>query len=209
MTSPPAASSRSASRGVIPAPSATFSPLITQKSMSRSARRRGTTSSTARRPGTPNTSATKRMRTRRLRRLAARGDDRVVAVVVRVFREQLLLDAGERDDLPDPGHARRQRRADVQRGVDDEVGDGDGDGGGLLGADVEADAVLLPVEDDRRDPGDGAVDRGVDVRPRSGADVELTRVRAAAAVQLVVAEAARVAAEDAVPQVGEHSLVRA
>src|SRR3954454_21101300 len=160
MTSPPAASSRSASRGVIPAPSATFSPLITQKSMSRSARRRGTTSSTARRPGTPNTSATKRMRMRRLLRLAARGDHRVVAVVVRVLREQLLLDTGERDDLADPGYARRQRRAHVQRRVDGEIRDGDDDRRRLLGSDVDPDAVLLPVEDDGRDACDGAVDRG-------------------------------------------------
>jgi hypothetical protein len=60
IASAPAASRRSASRGVIPAPSATFSPFTTQKSTLRSSRSRGRCSSSARRPGDPKTSATKR-----------------------------------------------------------------------------------------------------------------------------------------------------
>ena len=51
ITSAPAASSRSASFGVIPTPSATFSPLRMQTSAPSSSRSRGSRSSTARRPG--------------------------------------------------------------------------------------------------------------------------------------------------------------
>ena len=61
IASAPAASSRSASRGVSPAPSATFSPLTTQKSTASSSLSAGSRSSTAARPGEPKTSARKRI----------------------------------------------------------------------------------------------------------------------------------------------------
>ena len=55
---------RSASRGVIPTPSATFSPLTTQTSTPSSSRSRGSRPSIASRPGRPTTSPTKRIRMR-------------------------------------------------------------------------------------------------------------------------------------------------
>ena len=60
-TSAPAASSFSASFGVIPDPSATFSPFTMQKSAPSSSLSPGRRSSTACRPGAPKTSAMKRM----------------------------------------------------------------------------------------------------------------------------------------------------
>jgi len=63
--SAPAASSRSARRGVIPTPFATFSPLTMHASTSSRSRRPGSRASTASRPGRPTTSPTKRIRTRR------------------------------------------------------------------------------------------------------------------------------------------------
>jgi hypothetical protein len=62
MASMPAPRSRSARRGVIPMPSATFSPLATQASIPISARIVGRRASSAFRPGDPTTSAMKRMR---------------------------------------------------------------------------------------------------------------------------------------------------
>ena len=64
IASAPAASSRSARRGVMPTPFAAFSPFTTHASMPSSARRPGRRSSSAVRPGVPTTSATKRIRTR-------------------------------------------------------------------------------------------------------------------------------------------------
>jgi len=62
IASAPAARSRPASLGVIPTPSATFSPFTTQASMPSSSRRPESRSSRACRPGAPTTSAMKRMR---------------------------------------------------------------------------------------------------------------------------------------------------
>jgi hypothetical protein len=67
IASTPVARSRSARRGVMPIPSATFSPFATQTSISSSARSVGRRSSSAFRPGDPTTSAMNRMR--RARRL--------------------------------------------------------------------------------------------------------------------------------------------
>jgi hypothetical protein len=61
ITSTPAASSLSASFGVIPTPSAMFSPFAMQTSARSSSRSDGRRSSTARRPAAPTTSAMKRI----------------------------------------------------------------------------------------------------------------------------------------------------
>jgi hypothetical protein len=61
IASAPAASILSASFGVIPTPSARFSPLTMQKSARSSSFSEGRRSSMARRPGTPTMSATKRI----------------------------------------------------------------------------------------------------------------------------------------------------
>ena len=64
--------------------------------------------------------------------------------------------------------------------------------------------VLLAHDDEGADRGDDPVDRGVDIRPRAGADVE--RVRPSAA-ELVPARVASVASEDPVDDARDESLV--
>src|SRR5262249_28529279 len=108
-TSTPEASNRSARRGVIPAPSATFSPLATQKSTPSSCRRPGSRDSIACRPAVPKMSATKRILTgagrsaERQRRGRMHLDRHVVPGVLGVARQRLVLDAGDVDDRAEPG----------------------------------------------------------------------------------------------------------
>src|SRR5918999_3699632 len=93
--SAPAASSRSASLGVMPTPSARFSPFATQKETPSSVRRARRRSSTARLPGAPTTSPTNRIFRGSADRQRGGGPDferDVVAGVLRVAREGLPLD---------------------------------------------------------------------------------------------------------------------
>ena len=83
----------------------------------------GSLVSTARRPGAPKTSATKRMRKARLpsrgqRRRRVHLDDDVVPGVVRVVRERLALGVREVDDRAELRAAGGQRRADDEGRVD-------------------------------------------------------------------------------------------
>ena len=103
IASAPSSSSFFASFGVIPTPSAAFSPLTMQTSTSSSSRSAGSRASSARRPGAPTTSATKR----RIRAAAGREpredlQRHVVARVLRVAGERLALDAREVEHLADP-----------------------------------------------------------------------------------------------------------
>src|SRR5712691_10711718 len=102
---------RSARRGVIPTPSARFSPLTTQASTPSSARRAGRRASSAFRPGAPTTSATKRIFNARGSLQDAEGgrgvdlDRDVVPAVARVTRERLALDRADVDHRAQLGRA--------------------------------------------------------------------------------------------------------
>src|SRR5439155_16830316 len=102
----------------MPAPSAAFSPLTIARSAPYRSRSAGRCSSTARRPGTPKTSARKRifnaagfLLAGRENRGRAQLDGHVVPGVVRVARERLALDDGEVGDPP------QLRRAADYRGA--------------------------------------------------------------------------------------------
>src|SRR5512133_11186 len=192
IASAPAASSRSASRGVMPAPSAAFSPLTTQKSIARSSRSSGSRSSTARRPGTPKTSATNRMFSSGSFQGGGRPnlDLDVVAGVLRVARERLLLHAREVQDDAELRGAGGDARADHERRIRLDVSDRDHERGGARGLDVDLRAEALAVDDVGRQPDHSSVDRRRDICPRQRADVESRTARSLAAGELVPADPA-------------------
>ena len=203
ITSAPEASSRSAIFAVIPRPSAAFSPFTMQKSTPSSSRSAGSCDSTARRPGAPNTSPTKRILTGLAGRPAHDGERRgrmhldqdVIARVVRVARERLRLDLRQVEQLP----------SFVLPAVTDAPTVSDGSTamfetetierrrGGRL--DVDLLSVYLAVQDDLLDPDHRAVDGRVDVgsgaAPTSSAEVAVRRRR-----KQVPVRPARAAAED-------------
>ena len=141
----------------MPAPSAAFSPLTIARSASSRSRSAGRRSSTARRPGTPKTSARKRI----FRSSASAGredrgrahlDGHVVAGVVRVARERLLLDGGEVGDAAELRRAADDVGADRERRVGDELRHRDDERRSVLRLDVDlASRSVLPVDDVRRD----------------------------------------------------------
>ena len=93
----------------MPAPSAAFSPLTTQKSTSSSSFRPGSRSSSARRPGGPKTSATTGFSGDRQRRCGIHGDRHAVPDICREARERLLFEFGQVGDCSDPGRRGGER----------------------------------------------------------------------------------------------------
>ena len=115
ITSAPAARRRSASFGVMPTPSATFSPLTMHIAASSSARRAARRSSSASLPGRPTTSPTKRMFTGSDPGCRVNLDRHVVAARAGVLRERLPLDRCNVDDRPELGRRGEDGAADGER----------------------------------------------------------------------------------------------
>ena len=206
IASAPAASRRSASFGVIPTPSATFSPLTMQTEASSSARSDASRSSSASRPGRPTTSPMKRMfRLRERSGSRVHVDRDVVAASARVLRERLPLDGRHVDDRSELGGGREHRAADRKRRIGLEVAQRDDQRRSGARSHVDPRAVRLAVDHEVRDRDDGAVDRRVHVGARLGADVE--HLGAGPALELVPDRALLGGARDPAPEPGEQALV--
>ena len=118
-----------------------------------------------------------------------------------------MLDAREVDHRADLRGRGGDRRADGQARVGREVGERDDDRRVAARPDVDPGAVVLAVEDVRRDSDDRAVDRRVDVGAGRRADVERGGRGAHAAVENVVAQAGRAAAEEVSRHAADEALV--
>ena len=151
ITSAPAARIRSASFGVIPRPSATFSPLTTQKS---------TPAPRAARAAAPRRRAVRARRRRRRRRGACREECSGCAEVSRlngdrdvVARRPACTARARAARRPRGRRSRRSsssrghRGADRERGVDPQLRDRDDDRRRARRLDVEADAERAAVDD--------------------------------------------------------------
>src|SRR5919109_107533 len=208
--SAPASRIASARRGVIPRPSAAFSPLTMEKSTPSSSRRAGSRRSTARRPGAPFTSATKRIL------MALRDGERgggvhferdVVPRVLRVARERLALDAREVEHGADLRAGRRDRRADRQGGLRAQMSERDDERRLARRLDVDLAPEAPAADHVVRDADDDSVDRRVDVGARSGAEIE-DGVRGALAPELVPGQPGLFATCDPPDESREEPFVR-
>ena len=205
-TSAPAARSLSASFGVIPTPSAMFSPLTIARSASyRSRSCREVLLHGAAAGRADDVCEEEEVQLRRDDRRGANLDRDVVAAVVRVLRERLLLDAREIDHGADLRRAAHDGAPDREGRIRGELRHRDDERGRALRLDVDLRPVLLAHEDEGPDRGDDPVDRRVHLRSGQGADVE--RVRSAAA-ELVPARVASAAAENPVHEARDDPFVR-
>ena len=159
--------------GVIPAPSATFSPLTMQKSTSSSSRRRGQALLDRAPPGGAEHVGDEEDphgRVEQRRRGGPRRD-----VVARVVRVRARAPGARPRRSRSPSRLRvdaADRRADVERRVGAEVRERDDERRRAVGWMSMRAPYVLPVQDVRRDADDRAVDRRVDVGPGRRADVE-------------------------------------
>ncbi len=150
-----------------------------QKSTSSSSRRPRSRSSTARRPGAPNTSATKRIFSGPTSVAAGLDLDRhVVARVLGVAGERLALERGQVEDGADLRARRSRRGADRERRVRAQVRSARRRRTARSGAGCRCARRAPGSEHEVGDPDDRAVDRRVDVGAGRGADVERGGARA-------------------------------